>query len=619
MRGPSAALYGANASSGVLNLITKGRADTEGGLVRLTGGELATFNADLRWAAVTWAATWQAPRAACARAATSPSRASARRSTRRPCTATITTDCLPQERVPPRSRRTTTRSCSLRRALRPATSRRREPAHLRGRLRRRLGARPSRPASAASSSWTSSAAWRAPTSRPDALELPRRQPERSARRRSRRRSPPGINLALDEENWNVELQSQLVVRRRAFPRRRRRLLPRRRHRQLRRERAPTPARLPGRRRQSTRQTLMFEPVTTISRRSSRRSTGGSPSGSSWSSRPATTTHRLHDAEFSPKAGLVWQMTKPNYGLRLSYNEASRWRTTPSSSSRPKSGRRSTCGGPLLRAQHRDRSVRPLRDGAGGESRRVLRARRRPVLLRHRLPARRGGDRAAAGDGDHAGHPAPGRRIRRPRARGDRDHRARLQRRPRRPALPHRSTTTAARTRTSSPTCCRSSAPRSAASIRTSGRTQPPAELPDASAATSINFILQQVLGPTPPFLTNNFDGAPVLVLASYTNFGTVDTQGVDLGIDWVLTDTWTLELNGSWFDFEISGQPARGSTGCCCRTRRSTRARRRLTYVGWALRRHARLPLGRTTSAGWWGRSRATCLPTASSTRGRTS
>ncbi|MDX1645240.1 MAG: TonB-dependent receptor plug domain-containing protein, partial [Thermoanaerobaculia bacterium] len=50
VRGPSAALYGANASSGVLNMITKRPRNSEGGLVRLTGGELSTFNADFRWA-----------------------------------------------------------------------------------------------------------------------------------------------------------------------------------------------------------------------------------------------------------------------------------------------------------------------------------------------------------------------------------------------------------------------------------------------------------------------------------------------------------------------------------------------------------------------------------------
>src|SRR5690606_33401083 len=38
VRGPSAALYGANASSGVLNLLTRRPRGSEGGLVRLAGG-----------------------------------------------------------------------------------------------------------------------------------------------------------------------------------------------------------------------------------------------------------------------------------------------------------------------------------------------------------------------------------------------------------------------------------------------------------------------------------------------------------------------------------------------------------------------------------------------------
>jgi len=50
IRGLSAALYGANASSGVLNMTTKGPRESQGGQVRLTAGELSTFNADLRWA-----------------------------------------------------------------------------------------------------------------------------------------------------------------------------------------------------------------------------------------------------------------------------------------------------------------------------------------------------------------------------------------------------------------------------------------------------------------------------------------------------------------------------------------------------------------------------------------
>ena len=51
LRGPSAALYGANAASGVLNITTKDARESRGGLVRLTGGELGTTNADVRYAA----------------------------------------------------------------------------------------------------------------------------------------------------------------------------------------------------------------------------------------------------------------------------------------------------------------------------------------------------------------------------------------------------------------------------------------------------------------------------------------------------------------------------------------------------------------------------------------
>jgi iron complex outermembrane receptor protein len=51
VRGPSAALYGANASSGVLDLTTKSPRDSLGLDVRVTAGELGTFNTDVRYAA----------------------------------------------------------------------------------------------------------------------------------------------------------------------------------------------------------------------------------------------------------------------------------------------------------------------------------------------------------------------------------------------------------------------------------------------------------------------------------------------------------------------------------------------------------------------------------------
>jgi iron complex outermembrane receptor protein len=50
VRGPSAALYGANAFNGVLNLVTRRPSAAPGGLVRFTAGELSSAKLNVRWA-----------------------------------------------------------------------------------------------------------------------------------------------------------------------------------------------------------------------------------------------------------------------------------------------------------------------------------------------------------------------------------------------------------------------------------------------------------------------------------------------------------------------------------------------------------------------------------------
>jgi outer membrane receptor for ferrienterochelin and colicins len=50
VRGPGAALYGANAFNGVLNMTTKAPRGSEGGQIRLTGGDPSTLRGDFRWA-----------------------------------------------------------------------------------------------------------------------------------------------------------------------------------------------------------------------------------------------------------------------------------------------------------------------------------------------------------------------------------------------------------------------------------------------------------------------------------------------------------------------------------------------------------------------------------------
>lgn len=50
VRGPSSALYGANAFNGVLNIVTKSSMESSGGRVTLTAGELSTLKGEASWA-----------------------------------------------------------------------------------------------------------------------------------------------------------------------------------------------------------------------------------------------------------------------------------------------------------------------------------------------------------------------------------------------------------------------------------------------------------------------------------------------------------------------------------------------------------------------------------------
>lgn len=86
-----------------------------------------------------------------------------------------------------------------------------------------------------------------------------------------------------------------------------------------------------------------------------------------------------------------------------------------------------------------------------------------------------------------------------------------------------------------------------------GPYQAPAALP-APLATALLQALQGALGPTFFALSNNFDGDPIIVGASYTNFGQVDTQGVELGLNVFLNPQWRINTSYSWFDFDVKNQ-----------------------------------------------------------------
>ncbi|HEY7698303.1 MAG TPA: TonB-dependent receptor plug domain-containing protein, partial [Vicinamibacteria bacterium] len=100
VRGPSAALYGANASSGILNMTSKQPRYSQGGLFRVTGGELDTVNLDFRLAE-SLGNDWYVKLVGGLRNSgdfTVSRRGAAEYSV--PCTTAGQVDCLPQEVVP---------------------------------------------------------------------------------------------------------------------------------------------------------------------------------------------------------------------------------------------------------------------------------------------------------------------------------------------------------------------------------------------------------------------------------------------------------------------------------------------------------------------------------------
>ncbi len=82
-----------------------------------------------------------------------------------------------------------------------------------------------------------------------------------------------------------------------------------------------------------------------------------------------------------------------------------------------------------------------------------------------------------------------------------------------------------------------------------GAYRPPANLPAPLAALLLG-TLQRALGPSFALLSNNLDGRPILAAVSYTNFGDVDTQGIDLGLNHYFNNEWSATFNYSWFDFD---------------------------------------------------------------------
>jgi iron complex outermembrane receptor protein len=88
--------------------------------------------------------------------------------------------------------------------------------------------------------------------------------------------------------------------------------------------------------------------------------------------------------------------------------------------------------------------------------------------------------------------------------------------------------------------------------------------PPLSFAQGIrNFVDATVGGQLLGFrLAQDLDGSTVVVGRTYANVGEVTTQGVDFGVQYFVNENWNLQASYSWFDFDIVGTDQLSSTEC---------------------------------------------------------
>jgi outer membrane receptor for ferrienterochelin and colicins len=83
---------------------------------------------------------------------------------------------------------------------------------------------------------------------------------------------------------------------------------------------------------------------------------------------------------------------------------------------------------------------------------------------------------------------------------------------------------------------------------------PPSTLPAGVQTTIINTVRANLPPALFALLSNLPNGQPIIALASYTNFGEVDTEGIDVGLNYYFTNSWLFDFSYSWFDFEVKQQ-----------------------------------------------------------------
>jgi iron complex outermembrane receptor protein len=495
VRGPSAALYGANASSGVLNLTTKRPRDSGGGLVRLTAGELDTVNGDFRWAGGL-GGDWYLKLLGGFRSSgdfTVSRRGAAEYS--RPCGGGVTTDCLPQEAAPlAREDDDDIRFASARLdkyfgngdllTIEGGRADVKGPTFQTGigRVQVLDVERPWARANYSSDHWNLLATWGGRDA-PEQLAL-----------------GAGTNVALDDRLLSFEVQTHWD-----FAGGDARLVAGASYRD---------ESIDSEDPRTGRQTLIFEPVDAEKE--------AVFAQLDWALTPRLKLvlagrwddSTLHDSQVSPKGSLVFGAT-PNHTFRLTYNEA--FQVPNYSEFFLQANAAPPANLSPFEAICRQAQVSCGFDPDGNvatANTRVLALGNEALELEEVKTWEIGyngilGSRAYLSIDYYNGEnenfitdllPQLGTPL------------GRIN-----PAF---------------------------------GPYQPPANLPEPFRTLLITR-LQMGLGPTFGILSNNFDGTPILAAASYTNFGKVDTQGAELGLNYYFPNAVNLSLAYTWFDFEV--------------------------------------------------------------------
>ncbi|HEV7668860.1 MAG TPA: TonB-dependent receptor [Thermoanaerobaculia bacterium] len=496
VRGPSAALYGANASSGVLNLITRRPKDSRGLLLRLTGGELSTFNVDGRYAGAINDATYFKVMAGLRQSGDFTVSRNGKAEYSKPCTVSGQTDCLPQERVP----------------LNPEDDD--DIKFGSARLDRYFSGGGALLTAEIGRSDISGPVFQTGIGRVQLVDVVRdwsrldysrdhfnflaSYNKRNAERQTALSA--GNNVTLDDDNFNLEGQTYWGI-------------------------AGDKARivLGGSYQDENidsldprtgRQTLIFNPVGSKSQAAYGQLDWNLADTLKLVLAGRYDDSDLHESRFSPKGSLVWAV-RPNHTLRASYNEG------------------------FQVANYSEFFLQA--DVAAA------------VNLSPFEAICRAGGVSCGFDPDNNPATANTRVL----ALGNKDlelEEVKTWELGYTGILGGKAVLTAEYYNSKNENFITDLLPQVGTPLgrlnANFGPYQAPAALP-APVAALLMTRLRQGLGANFFILTNNLDGTPILGAVSYTNFGAVDTQGVDLGLNWAVTDDWSVNAAYSWFDFDI--------------------------------------------------------------------